>query len=66
MLKIRPYTDIRGERRTRITAGNNGRIMWDSAEGYVEPGDRDHAIDRLIDDITAGNFEIMGEETGGR
>lgn len=61
MLKIRPYTDIRGERRTRITDGDNGRIMWDSAEGYVRAVDRAHAIDRLITDITEGNYEIVEE-----
>jgi uncharacterized protein YegP (UPF0339 family) len=36
--KIVPYKDKRGQWRTRVVA-NNGRIVFDSAEGYHNKGD---------------------------
>lgn len=57
MIKFVIYQDLRGEWRWRLVA-NNGRVMADSSEGYVDRNNAEIALSSIVSHITTEQFSV--------
>lgn len=58
MLEFVICQDLRGEWRWRLVAPN-GRVMADSAEGYLDPTNVRDALDRILSGIGDREYSIV-------
>lgn len=56
-IKIEFYKDKKGEHRWRMK--RSGRIVADSAEGYIRPSGAAKALASLVKAISRGHYEII-------
>lgn len=59
-MKFEIYEDVRGEWRWRLVA-DNGRVMADSSEGYVDRGNAEIALSSIVSHVQANQF-MVGDE----
>jgi uncharacterized protein YegP (UPF0339 family) len=58
MIRIQIYKDAKGEFRSRIIS-SNGKIRFDSGEGYKHKTAAERSIQHLIRDCIAGSYVIQ-------
>lgn len=61
MAKFNIYEDVKGEYRWRLVA-DNGRVMADSAEGYVTEAGAEDALNRFIELAPTAKIVVESEE----
>ena len=60
LLKFKVYEDLKGGFRWNLSS-NNGRIMADSGEAYVDKNNAKEAINTIVQHIQTGAFDIEAE-----
>lgn len=62
-IRVELYADMQGKWRTRFRA-RNGRIVFDSGQGYYHKADAIERVYELAESLGAGTFTIKDLSTG--